>query len=127
MEKQRERKRNPALTFRDRSSENNKWMRSSNELSRRELFQYVFSDFFRYFYFFGILFFNVLIVIFQSLNSTHFLDIISIMPYPYFSAWNIYEVYYFMFIVILEFLLFYYEIKFYLNTLRKKLYGENRV
>ena len=124
MEKQRDRKRNPVLTSRDKESENSRWMHSSTELSKREIFQYVFSDFIRYFYFFGILFFNILIIIFQSFYSTQFLDVVSIMPYPYFTIWSIYNVYYFLFITILECLLFYYEIKFYLNTLRKKIYGE---
>ena len=124
MEKQRERKRNPALISRDKNSENSRWMLSSRELSWREIFQYVFSDFFRYFYFFGIIFFNILIVIFQTLYSTQFLDVIDVMPYPYFSIWSIYQIYYFTFIIILEFLLFYFEIKFYRNTLRKKIYGE---
>ena len=124
MEKRKERKRNPVLTFRDKNIENSKWMRSSNEMNWREIFQYIFSDFFRYFYFFGIFFFNILIVIFQSLYSTQFLGLIGIMPYPYLSIWRIYLVYYFAFVTILEFLLFYYEILFYKNTLRKKIYGE---
>jgi hypothetical protein len=123
MEKQRERKRNPVLTSRDKNIENSRWMRSSNELSWKEIFQYIFSDFFRYFYFFGILFFNILIVVFQSFYSTQFLNVVSILPYPYLTIWGIYNVYYFLFITILECLLFYYEIKFYLNTLRKKIYG----
>lgn len=115
----------PKLTSRDKRRENSRWALSSKELSRKEIFLYIFSDFIRYGYFFSILFFNLVIVLLQSYYSSSYLKNMLLYAYPYNIFGGIYEIYFIFAIGTIEILLFYFEIMFYLTKLRKKIYGES--
>ena len=114
----------PKLTSRDRKRENPKWALSSKELSKKEITIYIFSDFIRYGYFFSIIFFNLVIVLLQSYYSSSFLRNMSNYAYPYNIFGGLYEIYFIFAIGTVEILLFYYEIRFYITKLRRKIYGE---
>ncbi|MHB1647855.1 MAG: hypothetical protein ACYCR8_03800 [Cuniculiplasma sp.] len=123
MEKQKEGKKTPVLTSRDAKRENSKWSRPSSELSRREIFQYIFSDFFRYGYFVLAIFFDVVIILFQTIYSLSPLFSIGVLPFPYSQSFSIFELFLGLILIVIETFLVKLEISFYKNYLKKKIYG----
>jgi hypothetical protein len=123
MEKQKEERKTPVLTSRDAKRENSKWSRSSSELSRKEIFQYVFSDFFRYGYFVLVIFFDVVIVLLQTIYSLSPLLSIGLLPFPYNESLSLFELFLGVILIVTEIFLVKLEISFYKNYLKKKIYG----